>query len=278
MRKQKDKKMKAKKSLGQNFLKSRAVLGMILRSADVVEGDTVLEIGPGKGVLTAELLGAVGKKGKVIAVEKDCRMIDFLKEKFAKEIKSEKLILVHDDILNFDIQNYISHTTPYTLVANIPYYITGQIFKKFLQSEKQPERMVLMVQKEVAKRIIAQDKKESILSISVKVFGTPKYIQTVPARCFSPAPKVDSAILLIENIHNPFLSRAGPRTKIYSCPGPDLGQEFFEILKKAFSSKRKLLKNNLSCDDALLKKCGISPNARAENLSVENWMCLYKKQ
>ncbi len=294
--------MKAKKSLGQNFLKSRATLAVILRSAEVAEGDTVLEIGPGKGILTEELLCAVGTNGKVVAVEKDFRMIGFLKEKFAEDIKNKKLILIQNDILNFDIKNHIPHPIKYTLVANIPYYITGQIFKKFLQTEKQPKRIVLMVQKEVAKRIVAHDKKESILSISVKVFGTPKYIQTVPARYFSPIPTVDSAILLIENIHNPFLSdgniassasRSSLEASTLFASRLDLGAKdvcvnkqknlkreeglFFEILKKGFSNKRKLLKNNLVCGDMFLKKCGISPLVRAENLSVENWLCVLQK-
>jgi len=273
--------MKAKKSLGQNFLKSRAALGAILRAADVAEGDTMLEIGPGKGVLTESLLNEVGENGKVIAVEKDHRMVGFLQEKFAKEIKNKKLTLIHDDILDIDIEKHPLLTKNYSLIANIPYYITGQILRKFLQSKNQPERIVLMVQKEVAKRIVAADGKESILSISVKVFGTPKYIQTVPARYFSPAPKVDSAILLIENIQNPFLSQFQTRT---TCPSLELGQEeqvgevgFFELLKKGFASKRKLLTNNLSCDGEVLRSCDIPIKARAENLSVENWLCLSKK-
>ncbi len=258
--------MRAKKSLGQNFLKSKAALGAILSAANVAEGDTVLEIGPGKGVLTESLLSEVGKKGKVVAIEKDMRMIEFLQEKFTADIKSEKFTLIHDDILNTNIQDYIPHPTSYTLVANIPYYITGQILRKFLQTEKQPSRIVLMVQKEVAKRIVVADGKESILSISVKVFGTPKYIQTVPARYFSPAPKVDSAILLIENIHNPFLPKDSPSTS----------GDFFELIKKGFASKRKLLTNNLSCDKKKLQNCNIPTKARAENLTVENWFCLSK--
>ncbi|MFC1721022.1 16S rRNA (adenine(1518)-N(6)/adenine(1519)-N(6))-dimethyltransferase RsmA [Patescibacteria group bacterium] len=259
--------MRAKKSLGQNFLKSKAALGAILRAADLNAGDTVLEIGPGKGVLTEGLLDSVGKDGKVVAVEKDHRMVGFLQEKFAEDIKTGKLTLIHDDILSLETRDLIQRSTQYTLVANIPYYITGQIFRKFLQSEDQPSKIVLMVQKEVAKRIIAADNKESILSISVKVFGTPKYIQTVPARYFSPAPKVDSAILLIKQIHNPFLSGIDPAAG---------SEKFFSIVQKGFSSKRKLLKNNLSCDDEIMRKCEIDTKARAENLTVENWLCILK--
>ena len=152
----------------------------------------ILEIGPGKGALTKKLLE---KSGIVIAIEKDRELFGLLKDKFEKEIENKKLILVNEDILEFDtdkLQNY-------KIIANIPYNITGAILKKFLTAKNQPETMVLMVQNEVAKRIVARDKKESILSISVKAYGEPKMIMKVPARYFSPSPKVDSAVILIKN-------------------------------------------------------------------------------
>lgn len=193
--------MKAKKSLGQNFLKSEIALKKIVEAGEIKSdlpaqaGDVILEIGPGKGALTKKLLE---KAGLVIAVEKDYELFGFLKMKFEKEIADKKLILINEDILEFDCVR--QDLTQYKIIANIPYNITGAILKKFLTEKNQPTLMVLMVQHEVAKRIMASDKKESLLSISVKAYGEPKMIMKVPARYFSPAPKVDSAIILIKNI------------------------------------------------------------------------------
>ncbi|HPY12875.1 MAG TPA: 16S rRNA (adenine(1518)-N(6)/adenine(1519)-N(6))-dimethyltransferase RsmA, partial [Candidatus Paceibacterota bacterium] len=197
--------MKAKKSLGQNWLKSETAIQEIIKTADLNERELVLEIGPGQGKLTEALL-SVG--ATVVAIEKDDRLIEVLTEKFAAEIKVGRFILIHDDILNLDFSSLFSSLktnrrkliASYCLVANIPYYLTGQIIRKFLSQEKiQPTKMVLMLQKEVAKRIVAGDGKESLLSLSVKAYGEPKYIKTVPAGAFVPKPKVDSAILLIHN-------------------------------------------------------------------------------
>ncbi len=187
----------AKKSLGQNFLNSDGALDAIIKAGRVVKGDTVLEIGPGKGALTKRLLNA---GANVIAVEKDDRLIPLLEELFSKEIKSKKLTLIHGDVLDLDVNSYLLSVTSYKLIANIPYYITGEIVRKFLSGNFQPSLMVVLVQKEVAERITTKDQKESILSISVKAYGEPKYIQTVKAGSFFPPPKVDSAILLIDNI------------------------------------------------------------------------------
>jgi len=253
--------MKAKKSLGQNFLKSKSVVVDILNASKLNSSDNVLEIGPGKGVLTEELL----KNARtVIAIEKDGTLIEHLKEKFSCEIKTKKLILIHGDILNVNLSPYKLQAGSYKLIANIPYYITGQIFKLFLESNTCPSKMVLMVQKEVAERITAKDKKESILSISVKVYGVPRLVKKIAASNFSPKPKVDSAILLIENISSPFKNIKEEK-------------HFFEILKKGFAHKRKLLRNNLGCESGILDKCGIDEKVRAEELSVKNWVCLSKK-
>ena len=172
----------------------------MVTAGEVGENDIVLEAGPGKGVLTEELLK---KAGKVIAVEKDDALIEFLCDKFSSEIASSKLQLIHDDILNFNpttfflsssSYNHTTHNLPitthnlppttYKLLANIPYYITGQFLRKFLSSENQPSKMVLLLQKEVVKRIMANDGKESILSISVKAYGKPKNIGKVSKKIF----------------------------------------------------------------------------------------------
>lgn len=256
--------MKAKKSLGQNFLTAQSVVNKIISTADLNPKDIVLEVGPGYGILTEAL---IEKAEKVISVEKDDKLILFLKEKFRKEIENGKLILVHGDILTFDFQ--LHGLSDYKIVANIPYYITGEFLRKILSSDIQPSQMVLLVQKEVAERI-ARSKKESILSISVKAYGEPKYIQTIKRGSFSPSPKVDSAILAINNISKELFSGINLHTQA--------GEEhFFEVVKKGFSHKRKLLLSNLSTFagkeklKTVFKQLEISENARAEEIPVDKW-------
>ena len=280
---------KPKKALGQNFLKSTLALSKIIEAGEIKNDDIVLEIGPGKGVLTAKLLE---KSGVVVAIEKDTELFEFLKNKFAQEILDKKLILLNEDILEFNVRELNSKffSSPrisgslsqpdhsknlnlilsYKIIANIPYNITGAILKKFLTTENQPERMILMVQNEVAKRIVAQDKKESILSISVKAYGESKLIMKVPARYFSPAPKVDSAILSIKNINRAIFTKN------------EINEEdFWQIVKAGFAHKRKILYSNL-------KTGGFSPilkrhfdilkleNKRAEDITISDWIELTK--
>lgn len=251
--------MKAKKSLGQNFLKSEAALRKIIEAGNLTIKDTVLEIGPGKGALTKRLLQSAGK---VIAVEKDDELTIFLQEKFEEYTKNHKLLLKNEDILDFQIPETIT----YKVIANIPYNITGSILKKFLTATNQPEKMVLMVQLEVAKRIVATDHKESILSISVKVYGNPKIVMRVPSRYFSPAPKVDSAVIVIENISRKFFEE----NKIDEV-------KFWELIKTGFSHKRKRLSGNLKKffpdKKSLPAKLG---DKRAEDLTLSDWILLAK--
>ncbi len=288
-----------KKTLGQHFLRSTSALLKIVEAACLSRGDTVLEVGPGEGVLTEPLLQ---QAGKVIAVEKDDRLIPILKDKFQNEIAAGKLELIHADILEFSIFNFQFSKKPYKIVANIPYYITGALIRKFLESETQPSAMVLLLQKEVAKRIVAQDGRESILSISVKAYGVPKYIDTVKAGAFSPPPKVDSAIIAIEGISRKFFMdtasyssfpKGGARRAedFKSLPASESGtpfmkgrmrgedlagreKQFFALLKKGFAHPRKLLASNLGISQEKLRDCGVTEKARPENLSVEDWKCL----
>ena len=252
--------MKAKKSLGQHFLTSLKVVGDIVRAGNIKKGDLVLEIGPGKGVLTRKLLFLAKK---VIAIDKDRELVFFLQEKFKGEIESKRLKLIHQDILNYSPPSY-----SYKLVANIPYYITGEIFRKFLSSNHQPKSMILLVQKEVARRIMAHDGKESILSISIKAYGQPKYLGVVKAKNFKPEPKVDSAILLIDKISKDFFQKMGE-------------QKFFSILKIGFAHKRKMLIGNLGKIasrkklEEIFEKCNLPKKIRAEDLSPENWKSLF---
>lgn len=258
--------MKAKKSLGQNFLKSKGAIKAMVTSAQISSDDFVLEVGPGKGVLTEELLA---KAKRVVAVEFDQELVGYLSDKFAQQIKEGSLEIVFGDILEFDPKKYFNKKFGYKIVANIPYYITGAIFKKFLSNVFQPKSMTVLVQKEVAERIVARAGKESILSLSVKVFGEPKYIEKVPARYFSPEPKVDSAIIHIANISMKRLGKMNP-------------ENFFEIVKIAFSQKRKTLLKNLGHYfnkeelQVFLEKNGLNPMSRAEDLSLENFISLAK--
>lgn len=258
--------IKPKKSLGQNFLKSKTALRDMLEAGKVEESDIILEAGPGKGILTEELLK---KAGRVIAVEKDDVLMEFLRDKFSADIAGGKLDLIHGDILNLDTNAYNLRSKTYKLIANIPYYITGQFLRKFLSGENQPSKMVILLQKEVVKRITANDGKESILSISVKAYGKPKNIGKVSKENFSPKPKVDSAILLIDNISRDFFN------------GID-EEKFFEIVKAGFSHKRKFLVKNLEHSKGSpwnqnFETCGIPPKARAEDIKIEQWKCLSAK-
>ncbi len=252
--------MKAKKSLGQNFLKCSWVSSKMIFAASLQESETVLEIGPGKGALTKSLLRA---GAQVIAVEKDERLIEFLKDKFSDEISKGQLVLYNTDIKDIiKDMRFLKGLGRYKLIANIPYYISGELLRLFLTLQNKPELIVFLVQKEVAQRVVSS--KESLLSLSVKFFGEPEYIATVGKKCFTPSPKVDSAILKI-----------AVKKRL---PYGELEDEFFKVLHAAFSSKRKKLINNLSplCDKESLQEFfkghKWSENLRAEDLSLEKYL------
>lgn len=260
---------KPKKSLGQNFLKSEKIAREIVEAGEVGAENIILEAGPGRGILTEELLK---KAKKVIAVEKDERLAELLKTKFCQEIKSGKLEIISGDILNLSALYPLP--SPFKLIANIPYYITSRFLRTFLSAAppagRQPSLMVLMTQKEVAERIVAKNKKESLLSVSVKAYGKPEIVKKVPADNFYPKPKVDSAILKISNISKDFFNLPDKRCR----EGEGAEKNFFETVKKGFSHKRKILINNLKTDQEIFKLCGINEKARAENVSLEQWKCL----
>lgn len=267
----------AKKSLGQHFLRNPRILQRIADAAALSLADTVLEVGPGEGTLTELLLQ---RAGTVIAVEKDDRLIPILKQKFAKELAIGKLELIRADILTLDTKRYTLNAKRWKVVANLPYYITGAFLRKFLQEVAQPpSSMTLLLQKEVAKRIVAADGRESILSLSVKAYGTPRYVDTVKAGAFSPPPKVDSAIIAIEDI-----SKESFRMKDGHHPASRLQddahqvrrreKQFFELLKKGFAHPRKLLSSNLHISKQKLLECGIEEKSRAENLTLQQWRSL----
>jgi 16S rRNA (adenine1518-N6/adenine1519-N6)-dimethyltransferase len=256
--------LKAKKSLGQHFLKSKPALQKIIDCACISSGETVLEIGPGTGILTAELL----KTGaKVVSVEKDQRCIAILREKFSKEEQAGNFRLIEKDILDLNREEAGLEEGRYSIVANIPYNITGQILEEFLELKPRPRQMVLLVQKEVAERVVARDGKESILSISVKVFGKPTIVANVPRGAFVPAPNVDSAILKAENITDRAFSEKNLEIK-----------HFFDVLHHGFAHKRKMLKSNLKekfgtekVQDAW-QTLGLDEKVRAEDIPPETWL------
>ncbi len=253
--------MRAKKSLGQNFLKSEIALRQIVEAGEIKKSDVILEIGPGKGALTERLLDS---GCELIAVEKDHELYELLQIKFEKEILSGRLKLIRGDILNFKIEDCKAANKSYKIIANIPYNITGAILKKFLTADQQPEIMVLMVQHEVATRILARDGKESILSISIKAYGEPKMVAKVDRRYFSPAPKVNSAIISIKNIS---------RDMFHSTPE----ERFWEIVKLGFAHKRKKLSGNLKNIISTEKlSLGSFQDKRAEDLALADWILLAK--
>jgi 16S rRNA (adenine1518-N6/adenine1519-N6)-dimethyltransferase len=257
---------RAKKSLGQNFLKSEIALKTMVSSADIDNTDTVLEIGPGYGALTKYLLQTAKK---VIAVEKDDNLFTWLSDNFKTEIAGGKLQLIHKDVLEFKLSDVGLEKTKYKISANIPYNITGQIIRQFMTETNQPQTMSLLVQKEVAERIVARDGKESILSQSIKIFGDPTFVHKVSRGQFHPQPNVDSAIVVVKNISRDRLAGESE-------------EKFFSVLRAGFSHKRKTLAGNLKTEleikdaDKILAKINLSPDIRAERLQTSDWLNLVK--
>jgi 16S rRNA (adenine1518-N6/adenine1519-N6)-dimethyltransferase len=252
--------MKAKKHLGQHFLTSKKALSDIIRAGELDKKDVVLEIGPGKGILTEALLRDAKK---VIAVEMDTDLIPMLAEKFKSEIQDDRFTLINSDILELESSDL--KLDNYKLIDNIPYYITGAIIRKFLGEKSKPKKIVLLIQKEVAERICSKNGKESLLSLSVKAYGEPKIISRVPRGAFSPAPNVDSAIISI-SINTKQLLRTSKDE-----------EKFFRVLHAGFAHPRKMLLGNLSKEykgdlKALFEKLHLSVKIRSENVPLTKWI------
>jgi len=254
------------KRLGQNFLIKKTVLEEIIKAANLSPEDIVLEIGPGIGNLTQEI---VKKVKKVITVEKDKKMVEILKETL-KDFKNIEII--QKDILKLNFQ----FPKKYKIVANLPYYITSPVIRMFLESLNPPKLMVLMVQKEVAERICASPPKMSLLAVSVQFYGKPEIVSLVSKKSFWPSPKVDSAILRIAPLIN-------TNKRLVDT---DL---FFKVVKAGFSHPRKQLVNNLLALDLLnevklnkekikswLLENRIKFSQRAETLNIKDWINLTK--
>jgi 16S rRNA (adenine1518-N6/adenine1519-N6)-dimethyltransferase len=278
----------------------------MIEAGDIQPGETIIEIGPGKGALTSKLLAKIKelnstpedssakqiKKTRLVCIEKDDRLIPFLKEEYKKDIEDGVLEVLHGDIIEIlnnkeKIEEILQQGTrkekiaPYKIIANIPYYITGLIFRGIFELDHLPSKIVMLVQKEVANRIMAYGDngeknapnskglgKESILSISVKLYGTPRRVSIVPKGAFVPAPAVDSAIIVVENI-----SRKIPK---------NLDKKFFDMIHSAFSHKRKRLAKNLksfkSKDyEQILVSLGLDKDVRAEDISIETYIQLFER-
>ena len=250
--------------LGQHLLTNPAIARAVAEAAGVTAGDMVLEIGPGTGMLTRELL----KLGAyVVAIEKDSMMIEVLKRAFTKEIAEGSLELKEGDARQLT-PDEVFPRGGYKVAANIPYYITGELVRECLTAQNQPHALAFLVQKEVAERI-ARSKKESILSLSVKAYGEPKYVRTVSKGNFNPMPSVDSAILAIRNISRKNFEHVSE-------------EAFFRVVKAGFAQKRKTLAGNLKRafgESALqaIVDCGVPEKARAEDVPLEKWIEIAEK-
>ncbi len=263
------------KSKGQNFLINEKVLGQIVEAAELSKTDTVLEIGPGLGILTEKL---VERAGRVVAVELDRKLFGYLSKKFKG---AKNLELVEGDVIKlFDGQIVgLLAGKEYKVVANLPYQITSHILRILLEGDQPPSEMVVMVQKEVGERICAQPGDMSVLAVMVQYYSQPIIVALAGRDSFWPAPEVDSVII---------------KLKIKKAPTPspsplvkgegDINEElFFKLVKVGFSGKRKMLKNNLRNvyeEEKVLEvldQLGLSPKVRAEDLGVEEWVELYKK-
>lgn len=252
-----------KKSLGQHWLRDRDVLAHIADCAEVNETDTVLEIGPGLGTLTSELLR---RAKQVTAVEFD----EDLARKLPGQFPGKNLEVIQSDILSFDLSGL---PAGYKVVANVPYYITSKIVQLLMTSDNKPSVAVLLVQKEVAERLAAKAGDMSILAVSAQLFADVTLGDVVPAEMFTPPPKVDSQVVIL-------------RTRSESLLGDLPEKEFFRIVKAGFSAKRKKLRSslsgglNVSKDEAtrLLQAASINPDTRAEDLSIDDWLRLARGQ
>lgn len=252
----------AKKSLGQHFLKDRSLLAFLLRAAALTKDDVVLEIGPGRGILTEALVGHVKR---VIAVEKDEALALFLEEKF-QAVKN--LRIIRGDILKIQPASLGLHSESYKIVANIPYYLTGRLLREIFEAWPKPKRIVLMLQKEVAERIVAQPPKTTLLSLSSQYFSQPKIVRFVSRKAFQPAPRVDSAIIVFQP--NPGVSKKS-------------GEKLFSLARLGFSHPRKLLLNNLGRKypkqklAVAFRDLGVPLRSRPGELSCEAWRALARR-
>ena len=268
--------LKARKGLAQHFLVDESVLKLIISAAELTPTDVVVEIGPGLGVLTKEL---AGQAGRVIAVEIDSKLAAVLRRTLTS---FDNITIINDDILSIAPADLlpepragfppaISGKFKYKVVANLPYYIASPVLRHFLEASVKPQVMVVMMQKEVAKVIVARPGEMSVLSVSVQLYGEPTIVDYVPAQCFYPAPEVDSAVLRINVYPEPVVPVSNERS-------------FFELVRAGFSASRKQIANSLAQGLglpkpetlSLLEAASIAPQRRAETLTIDEWARLWQ--
>ena len=248
-----------KKELGQHWLKDRDILAAIADDAELFPDDTVLEIGPGLGTLTSELLR---RAGSVVAVEFD----PDLARKLPGQFPGKNLQVVHEDILQFNLG---SLPAGYKVVANVPYYITSKIIEKLMTANNKPALVVILVQKEVAERVAAGPGDMSILAVSAQIFAEARLGVEAPREYFTPPPKVDSQVVVL-------------RTREQALVAPEDEKAFFRVVKAGFSAKRKKLRSSIAAGlaigkpaaEELLRRANINPELRAEDLSIDDWLRL----
>jgi 16S rRNA (adenine1518-N6/adenine1519-N6)-dimethyltransferase len=251
-----------KKSLGQNFLHDPNAILRIVESAELPVDATVIEVGPGTGVMTAVLAES---SGHVIAIETDDRLLPILENQVGDYDNVE---IIHADFLKVDLEALVGDE-PYYVVANLPYYITSAIIRKLLDHSNRPQRLILTVQREVADRIMEAPGDMSVLSVSVQFYGKPELVTRLNPAVFWPRPDVESAVI---------------RVDVYDEPVVVVGdtRNFFKVVRAGFSQKRKQLKNSLrnglqiknTAAGQLLERAGIDPKRRAETLSLDEWGAL----
>lgn len=247
------------KSLGQHWLRDRTILAAIADAAELTPSDTVLEIGPGLGTLTSEILR---QTDKVIAVEYDGE----LARKLPGQFPGKDLTVINEDILTFDLD---SLPADYKVVANVPYYITSKIIERLMTAHNKPSIAVLLVQKEVAERIAARPGDMSILAVSAQLYAEASLGALVPRRFFTPPPKVDSQVIVLRTRTTPLVPAEDERA-------------LFRVVKAGFRAKRKKLRSSISAGlaitkpaaEELLRHANIDPELRAEDLSIDDWLRL----
>ena len=264
--------LKNNKSLGQHWLRDREILDAIAFSAEIEDGDFVLEIGPGLGTLTSSLLKFAGKNGRVLSVEFD----ENLAKKLPAQFPGKNLEIINADFLDFDLSKLPKN---YKVAANVPYYITSKIVEKLLTSENKPSVAALLVQKEVAERMAAKASELSILAIASQIYAEVSLDILVPREFFTPPPKVDSQVVVLKSRERNLIEIFNSKN---NCEISE--KEFFRIVKAGFAAKRKKIAKSLSANLAIskeqtaeiLEKCKISPDLRAQDLNIEEWLKISK--
>lgn len=251
------------KGLGQHFLYERGVVQRLVKQAGVGPADTVLEVGPGLGILTSELLA---RAGRVIAIELDPTLAAHLRRTFGDD---PRLTVVEGDALDIDIASLLAPDEPFVVAANLPYSVGSAVLRHLLESPRPPRRLTVMLQLEVAERLCARPPDMSVLSVATQFFAVPRIAFRVAPSVFIPPPTVESAVAILDVRPEPPLGAA-------------LRPRFFRVVNAGFRQKRKQVANSLAAELGLpkdevvawLSGAGIDPARRAQTLDVAEWVRL----